>query len=100
MNLGRAIQICRKHLCLTQAELAEKADISISYLSLIEKNKRDANLRTIENIAHAMRIPTSLLMFLAADNNELSGIDKELVDKIKYTTIKLIDAASEEPSLL
>jgi transcriptional regulator with XRE-family HTH domain len=47
---------------LTQTALADKAGISVSYVSMLEREQRSPPLETIERIATALRIPpTSLL---------------------------------------
>ena len=49
MNISKALKLCRTQKGITKTKLAEKADISISYLSLLEQGKRDPNLSTINN---------------------------------------------------
>ena len=98
MNLGNAIKLCRTQKNMNQAELAKLADISVSYLSLLERGKRDPNFSTVENIAAALNIPFSILMFLAAEKDELSGVNPELAEKLSFTALKLISASSHEPS--
>lgn len=100
MNLGNAIKLCRTQKNMNQAELAELADISVSYLSLLERGKRDPNFSTVQNIAAALNVPFSILMFLAAEKDELSGINPELAEKLSYTALKLISAAAHEPSTI
>ena len=36
MNLGRAIRLCRLERGVNQSALAERADVSVSYLSLLD----------------------------------------------------------------
>jgi transcriptional regulator with XRE-family HTH domain len=100
MNLGNAIKLCRTQKNMNQAELAELADISVSYLSLLERGKRDPNFSTVENIAMALNIPFSILMFLAAEKDELSGVNPELAEKLSYTALKLISASTHESSTI
>ena len=66
MNIGKAIKICRHQKGMTQAELAKKSDLSVSYLSLLEQNKRDASISVLEKIANSLNIPLSILLFLAS----------------------------------
>jgi len=91
MNLGKAIKLCRTRKDLSQTELAKAADISVSYLSLLERERRDPSLSTMEKIAAALKVPMSILMFLAADSNELSDIDPQLVEKLSYVALRLSD---------
>jgi len=91
MNLGKAVKLCRTQKDLSQTELAKAADISVSYLSLLERERRDPSLSTVEKIAAALKVPMIILMFLAADNSELSNIDSQLVEKLSYIALKLSD---------
>lgn len=96
MNLGRAISLCRVQRGLTQVELAERAGLSVSYLSLLEQNKRrDPTLSKIQKLAEALRVPTGILFYLAADKTELSGIDGELAEKLAHAALTML---SNEPS--
>lgn len=91
MNIGKAIKLCRAHKNITQYQLAELAGISESYLSLIEQGKRDPNLKTVEKISGALKIPFSILVFLAADKDELEGINSNLAEKLSHTALKLME---------
>ena len=96
MNLGKAIKLCRTQKNMSQAELAALVDLSVSYISLLERNKRDPNISTVKGIANALNVPLSILMFLAAETNELVGINPELAEKLSYTALKLIEASANE----
>ena len=92
MKIGRAIKLCRMQRQLSQTELASLADISVSYLSLIERDQRDPNFSTVELIAQALEVPLSILVFLAMDGSELKEISKELAEKLAYTSLSLVQA--------
>jgi len=79
MNIGKAIKLCRTQRGISQAELAQQAKCSVSYLSMLENNKRDPTLSTMTSIAHALRVPTSILFFLGAEEGDLSGLDKTII---------------------
>lgn len=92
MNLGRAISLCRKQRGYNQAELAKMAGISVSYLSLLERNERnDPAISTIQSLAEALRIPSGILFFIAADETELSGLPSELKEKLSYTALSMLN---------
>ena len=55
------IKILRKHRGMTQAELAEKADISRPYLTEIETGKKDGSIRAMRGLADALEVPFGLL---------------------------------------
>ncbi len=96
MNLGKAIKLCRTQKNMSQTELANQAEISVSYLSLLERGKRDPNLSTVEKISEALKVPVSILVFLAADREEISDISPQLAEKLSYTALKLIEASAHE----
>lgn len=95
MKLGNAIKVCRTGLDLTQAQLSERSGLSISYLSLLEKDKRDPSVSSIKQIASAMNIPLSVLVFLASEADELSGLSMEVQEKLSGALIGLISNRRE-----
>ena len=99
MNLGKAIKLCRVQRDLTLTELAKKADISKSYLSLVERGMRDPTFSTIESLATALEVPISILVFLAADGKELEAMNPDLAQKLSYTALRLIEGSNGELSL-
>jgi transcriptional regulator with XRE-family HTH domain len=99
MNIAKALKICRAQKGMTKTALAEKAEMSISYLSLLEQGKRDPNLSTIDKLCKALNIPSSIFMFLASDANELNGISKELAEKLSLTALQLMAEDANETNL-
>lgn len=95
MNIGNAIKMCRTARQLSQSELAERAQLSVSYLSLLERGKRDPVLSTVVAIAKALDVPLSILVFLAASDGELESIGKELAEKFADVALRLMREATE-----
>lgn len=98
MKLGKAIKICREQKGLTRSDLANMSDLSVSYISLLENNKRDPILSKVERIAQALGVPMSVLLFLAADKSEFETINSELAEKLSLLTLKLIEGSGVESS--
>jgi transcriptional regulator with XRE-family HTH domain len=96
MHLGQAIKFCRQQRDLTQPVLAERAGISPSYLSVLEKGKRDPSFSMIEKIARALDVPLSLLIFIATDPSEIQGLPTEITEKLAAATMNLLRAARDE----
>lgn len=94
MNLGKAIKLCRTQKNMKQSDLADLAQISVSYLSLLEQGKRDPNFSTVQQIASALNVPVSILTFLAAEQGEIDDISPELAEKLSHTALKLIGASA------
>jgi transcriptional regulator with XRE-family HTH domain len=60
-QLGRRIRELRKALLFTQEELAERANISVSFLSMIERAERVPRLVTMSLLASALGVTLSQL---------------------------------------
>ncbi len=56
-NLGGRIRTLRRQRGLTQEDLAEAVDLSVAYMSLIERGGRNPPFTTVVAIAHALHVP-------------------------------------------
>jgi len=92
MNIGQAIQLARTKRKLSQAELAKRAGISVSYLSLLERSRRDPPLSTLRRIAAALVMPLEILLFLGAEDSELGTLNRELAGQLAITALELLNA--------
>ena len=91
MNIGHAIQLARSKRKLSQAQLAQRADISVSYLSLLERSKRDPPLSTLKRVASGLGMPLEILFFLGAEGGELGALNRELAGQLAYTALELLN---------
>ncbi len=82
MDIFEGIKLARTEQGLTQRELALKAGISVSYLSLIERGKRNPNISTLIKIANALRTSFLMLAFLGVTEDGLEKIDPDLARRI------------------
>ena len=96
IHLGEIIKLCRKKRGYTQSQLADRAAISVSYLCLLEKNKRDPSLSTAEALSDALRIPFSILVFLSAKSEQLKELSEHQIEKLSRCIEALIDDTSEK----
>jgi transcriptional regulator with XRE-family HTH domain len=99
MNLGKAIRLCRKNRHYTQTQLAKLADISVSHLSLMEMNKRDPSLNTVESISKALNVPVSVLVFIAAEREEITELGEEQIEELTLSIMGLMGGASRQQTL-
>lgn len=95
MSIGKAIRLCRTACGLTQLELAQRCELSVSYLSLLEREKRDPALSTVEAIAKALGVSLVLLTFLAASDSEVSSLGSELREKLSYAWLRYFEKQRE-----
>lgn len=87
MNVGRAIRLCRVQRGASQGSVARQASCSVSYLSMLENNKRDPTLSTLAKVAHALQIPVGLLFFLASEQGDLGAIDEKTAGKLMQSIL-------------
>ncbi|MEX8510378.1 MAG: helix-turn-helix domain-containing protein [Leptothrix ochracea] len=92
MNIGHALKLTRSAKGLSLETLAERAELSQSYLSMIESGKREPTLSSIQKIATALGVPTPILIFLAADKGELEGIDPETFQRLAAAVMDVMRA--------
>lgn len=90
MDYGRALKICRAALELNQQDVAKRAGITNSYLSLVEGGKRSPSLATLEKICKAMRVPPHLVMLLAAGPQDIPGPDREKLGEVAKSLLQLL----------
>ena len=91
MNIGQAIQLARSKRKLSQAALAKRAGISVSYLSLLERGRRDPPLSTLQRIAAALVMPVEILFFLGAEEGELGHLNRDLAGQLALTALELLN---------
>lgn len=74
MNYGRAIRTLRAARRLSQKQLAKRARISASYISLVESGSRTPSPDVISTISRVLDVPVFLLSLFASDAEDLEGI--------------------------
>lgn len=88
--MGKAIKLCRSQRGWTLAELAKRTGIAASHLSMIERNDRDPSIKAVETIAKTIGMPLNVLIFLAAEPNDLAGVSDELKEKLSRAALELL----------
>ncbi|NMG01851.1 MULTISPECIES: helix-turn-helix domain-containing protein [Pseudomonadota] len=96
MNVGRAIRLCRRQRGASQNEVAQRANCSVSYLSMLENNKRDPTLSTITRIAQALHVPVGVLFVLASDKSEMGAIDEHLSGELARSAMAALTMPAEQ----
>lgn len=88
--LGANIRKIRKSRNMTQEQLAEKADISVPYMTQIELGQKQPTLETVESIAQALNVPFDGLFRTEPTpsdsiNSSLKSFESSLIKSIKTT---------------
>ena len=98
MNYPKAIRVARSLADISQGELADRAEIDRSYLSLIESGKRQPSVETIEKIARALKIPFHLLSLLGSEETDVQKVSHEHIASLSLALTKLLlEVSNDEP---
>ncbi len=93
-SIGSRISYVRQKRRLTQAKLAELADISIQHLSAIENDKKNMTVAILQKIADALNITTDYIIYGRETLNEnflINTMINTLSEKNKKNAEKLIE---------
>lgn len=80
-KLGNRIREERRHLNLTQAQLAEDIDISDTYMGAIERGERSLSLDTLVRLVNRLGVSVD---YLLADF--VSDSDSNIMDQFRQIT--------------
>jgi transcriptional regulator with XRE-family HTH domain len=90
MNYGKALKLARALANLSQKDLAARAGLDPSYVSLIEKGSRLPSLTALEKLGEALGIPNDLLVLMAAEKEDLKLRDPEELHQALGSMARLV----------
>jgi transcriptional regulator with XRE-family HTH domain len=90
VDIGRAARLCRSQRGWTLHELGKRTGIAASHLSMIERNQRDPSMTAMQALANAFGMPLNVLIFLASDPKEVTGVSDELKEKLSRAALELL----------
>jgi transcriptional regulator with XRE-family HTH domain len=90
MNYSKAVRMARSIADISQQELATRASLNRSYISLIESGDRNATTDTLEKIAGALKIPVHLFTLLAAEESDKTAIGKDQLQALSTALAELL----------
>lgn len=90
IEIGKSIRRLRNERSLSQQELAEQADLTPSFLSLVENGRRRPSLAVLRRIADALQLPEEALIWdavqlptgISADDLRICEIAKLIVRRL------------------
>ena len=98
--LSRNIKLYRAHLELSQAELAEKAGISVPYLGAVERGDKWPSPATLAAIAHSLgQEPYTLLIPESKSSQEIKKFIVKLekdISALVNQSVKVLNAIAKE----
>lgn len=96
LKLGKTIKRIRNDLGITQGQLASCADVTPSFLCLLENDKRHPSTEVLRRIANALKVPEEVLIWDAVDvPNDLSRRDRRLCEMAKRIVRRYFEACDE-----
>lgn len=95
MNLGQIIRDFRKERGLTLQELADKMQISPSYLSALERNLRKPSIQVLRKISEHLNIPVSYLV--GSEESVLTGKKLKYMRENRGLSLEDLSEISEIP---
>lgn len=96
MNYSKAIRVARSLADISQSQLAEKAEIDRSYLSMIESGKRTPSVEIIERIAVALKLPFHLLSLLGSEDSDIRKAPHNHIAGLSLALTKLLLDVSDD----
>ncbi|HKF53230.1 MAG TPA: helix-turn-helix transcriptional regulator [Candidatus Acidoferrales bacterium] len=90
MNYGKAIKIARAIAGLQQKELAKRADIDPSLVSLMEKGKRQPSVQSLEKLSKALHVPPYLLTLMATEDDDVRISDPVELKRISEVLARFL----------
>ena len=94
-QLGSTIRRIRHDRGIAQQDLATAADVTPSFMSLIECGHRAPSLRVIQRIADALELSHESLLWESVElPSDLSDHDRELCEIAKSIVRRTLDASS------
>jgi transcriptional regulator with XRE-family HTH domain len=90
MNYGKALRIARAVSGVQQQELAERAGLTASYVSLVEMGKRNPSVGAINKLSRALQIPPHLLTILATEPEDTDLVDTKELESLGESLVRLL----------
>jgi len=85
MTVGERIKLKREELELSQKELADKAEVSYSFMSDIENEKKKPSLPTLEKIATALNCTSAELL---GGDSAFNEIPDDLLEPLELLKLR------------
>lgn len=85
----------RAHRGISQKDLAERAEITPSFLSLVESDRRAASLKVIDRIAGALNVTTEVLFWESVElPSSLTEDDRRVCEFAKVIVRRFYENAA------
>lgn len=83
MKIGNIIKTERKKRGWSQKQLADRCSITVTYLSLIENDKKEPTVSLLRTLAENLNLPLPILLFMSLDDDDIPESKKEFFNIVK-----------------
>jgi transcriptional regulator with XRE-family HTH domain len=98
MNIGYAIKFCRQQKRMSIPDLARESGVSVSHISLLERGKREPSFDALTKICTGLKVPMSVLVFMATEPSDLQAFSDEVHEKLSGAILRLLQASDDAGS--
>lgn len=95
MDFAKALRVSRAACGISQLELAKAAEVSPSYVSLIESGKREPTIASMRKLAKALEVPLDLIMLLAIDAADQSKANGQAISHVAQTLLAMLTSGGQ-----
>lgn len=96
MKIGSIIKAERKKRGLSQNQLAARCSITVTYLSLIENDKKEPTVSLLRTIAESLNLPLPILLFMSLDDEDIPESKKEFFNIVKPSIDSMLQNLIED----
>lgn len=90
MKIGETIKYLRQEKGFKQMDFANKSEISQTYLSQIEADKKEPTIGCLEKLSTVLNIPLAVIFFLSLDQNMVAEEKRELYQRLIPTVKNIV----------
>lgn len=99
LNLGLRFKLFRVCSGLKQRDVADTLDVSVNYVSMIERGKREPTLSYLRKFAALVKAPASILLWEPAEEPQGDIEAHELRQKIAALMVEYASTQGLTPKL-
>lgn len=96
MRIGSIIKTERKKRGLSQKQLADHCSITVTYLSLIENDKKEPTVSLLRTLAENLHLPLPILLFMSLDDEDIPESKKEFFNIVKPSIYSMLQNLIED----
>lgn len=96
MRIGSIIKTERKNRGLSQKQLADHCSITVTYLSLIENDKKEPTVSLLRTLAENLHLPLPILLFMSLDDEDIPESKKEFFNIVKPSIDSMLQNLIED----